>query len=59
MSTKTPNHNDTIRIYPVAVCPRYQSLALVMATRPDASDLGIGWWRCHLCLEWHIYLVSA
>ena len=46
------------KIYPMAVCPRYRVLTLVLKSRLESLEAGIGWWHCHLCLEWHIYLTE-
>lgn len=44
-------------IYLMAICPNYRVLTHVLERRSEPSDEEIGWWRCYLCLEWHLYLV--
>lgn len=54
MSKENHAQENIIHLYPMAVCPHYRSLTLVLETRSDED--GLTWWRCYLCLAWHLIL---
>ena len=54
MSKENHGQENMIHLYPMAVCPHYRSLTLVLETRSD--EAGLTWWRCYLCLAWHLIL---
>ena len=43
-------------LYSMALCPTHNTLAPVLETRRSEAGDGIGFWRCPLCLQWHLYL---
>jgi hypothetical protein len=53
-----PTEYEPGRFYLMAVCPRYQVLVPVLEQAPEPLDETLGWWRCQVCLEWHLFLVS-
>ena len=54
MSEENHRQENIVQLYPMAVCPHYRSLTLVLETRSDED--GLTWWRCYLCLVWHLML---
>lgn len=43
-------------VYKMALCPTRQVLTHILETSSTENDDGIGFWRCHLCLQWHVML---
>lgn len=43
-------------VYKMALCPTRQVLTHILETLSAENDNGIGFWRCHLCLQWHVML---
>jgi hypothetical protein len=43
-------------LYSMALCATHNTLAPVLETKRSGVGDGIGFWRCPLCLQWHLYL---
>lgn len=43
-------------VYKMALCPTRQVLTHILETSSTENDDRIGFWRCHLCLQWHVML---
>ncbi|MCB0190366.1 MAG: hypothetical protein KDJ65_00330 [Anaerolineae bacterium] len=52
MSKENHRQENIVQPYPKAVCPRYRRPILVLETWSDED--GLTWWRCYLCLAWHL-----
>lgn len=54
-----PTEYGMSKFYLMAVCPRYRILVPVLEHHPEPLDETIGWWRCQVCSDWHLFLVPA
>jgi hypothetical protein len=52
-----PTEYELGRFYVMALCPRYGVLVPVLQQHPEPLDEALGWWRCQVCLDWHLFLV--